>query len=115
MTDWQQHLGSTLEVMAIAASGLELPEMADADREMLEEARRLLVDAIAAVAEAEGYDARARALRTVEMRRETISQCRHLDSVIASAAMAETARHVSQAAVRVALRAGAVVIGGQAG
>jgi len=113
--DWREHLASTVEVMAVAASGLEFPEMSDADREMLEEARRLLVDAIAAVAEAEGYDARARALRTVEMLRETIEQCRHLDSVIASAAMAETARHVSQAAVRIALQAGAAVIGERAG
>ena len=110
--DWREHLASTVEVMAVAASGLELPEMADADREMLEEARRLLVDAIAAVAEAEGYDARARALRTVEMLRETIAQCRHLDEVVAAAAMGETARHVSQAAVRIALQASAAVIGG---
>ena len=112
MEPWQEHLSSTIEVMAIAASGLELPEMAPADLEMLQAAKALLVEAIGQLAEADTADARARALQTIEVVRETIAQCRHLDDVIAAAALGETARHVASSAARIALRVGAAAISG---
>lgn len=112
MHPWQEALSSTIEVMAIAASGLELPEMAPADLEMLHGAKALLVDAIGQLADADDDDARARALKTIEMLRETIAQCRHLDDVIAAAALGETARHVANSAARIALRVGAAAISG---
>ena len=110
MEPWREALGETIEVMAIAASGLELEEMAPADLEMLQSAKGLLVEAIGQLAEADTADARARALKTIDIVRETIAQCRHLDDVIAAAALGETARHVASSVARIALRVGAAAI-----
>ena len=107
---WREALGETIEVMAVAASGLELEEMAPADLEMLQAAKALLIEAVGQLSEATTNDARARALKTIDIVRETIAQCQHLDDVIASAALGETARHVASSVARIALRVGAAAI-----